>query len=142
MCGSCFLRQDHHCPATGQCVADLNFKPFILSFFWAGVYGFLMAPGGFAAITSKENIAPILLAIYGAILGILMLVFGGVFLSQNDRSSSSHEGVIGRNRDASVRDVFATFGDTWWQKLLPIQKEPTIFAWPGVEWADEDGIPL
>jgi ribosomal protein L40E len=142
-CGSCFLRVDHHCPATGQCIADLNFKPFILSFFWAGVYRFLLAPGGIAAVTSRASIAPMVLAIYGVILGILMLVFGGAFLSQNRGNATAHDAVGGRRtRNASVRDIFDTFGESWWQRLLPIQRGPTVFAWAGVEWADEDGIPL
>jgi hypothetical protein len=35
-------------PLTGQCIADVNVKAFALSFFWGGIYGLLIFPGGAA----------------------------------------------------------------------------------------------
>jgi hypothetical protein len=48
VCKACFLRHDHHCGVTGQCMADGNFKAFALSFFWGAVFGFLIVPAGMA----------------------------------------------------------------------------------------------
>jgi hypothetical protein len=131
-CGACFLRHDHHCGVTGQCVGDKNFKAFVLNFVWGGIFGFLVfLPAVVYALTTGDVLA-IVITLYSVMLGVLLLAFGASFLWESVKSA----GMYGDGR-MPLRKFIRSFGEAWWQKWIPIQKESTFMAWPGVDWGSE-----
>jgi hypothetical protein len=145
-CDCCYLRPDHHCAVTGQCVADKNFKSFVLSFFWGGLLGFLMFPASFAASIADTNALARALALAASfswiVIGGLLWIAGFVFAGENFRKTAAFRQIAGIGKTIGAAKFLQTFGKTWWQRLLPTQDAPTSLAWPGVDWADQDGSVL
>jgi hypothetical protein len=129
-CGACFLRHDHHCGVTGQCVGDRNFKAFVLNFVWGGIFGFVMFPPAAVSAFVTGDVIAIVIAIYSAMLGVMLLAFGASFLSDSLKSA----GTYGEGR-MTLGVFLRSFGDKWWKKWLPIQEASTFMAWPGVDWS-------
>jgi palmitoyltransferase ZDHHC9/14/18 len=135
-CNACLLRHDHHCGVTGQCVADKNFKPFMLSFFWGGIFAFSMfLPALIRVLKTDNDIIGIVTLIYSVAFGLMLWGFGVGFLLDNikhARPKSDGRKSVGFHR------YFETFGERWWFKFVPIQRQTTVFAWPDVHWNDRD----
>jgi hypothetical protein len=136
LCHACHLRHDHHCGVTGQCVADKTLKPFILSFFWGGVLCFSMLPApAIRTIDGDSGTITLITLAYAGALGVMMWIFGISFLTDSvaqARPRQFHQKRIRLGR------YLATFGKTFWEKILPFQIETTFLAWPGVRWEDDD----
>lgn len=139
-CGSCHLRFDHHCVITGQCVADKNFKAFILSFLYASMLEFSVIISSAVLFFYQENsysVLSLFLAVYSLILSVMLISFGISFFCSGAESLAVVDKITANNKNMSKFRLLSTFGDKWWQKIIPYQKDTTIFAWPGVKW-DED----
>jgi hypothetical protein len=37
-------------------------------------------------------------------------------------------------RSTWMGTLFRSFGKRWYEKVLPLQKDTTVLAWPGVNW--------
>jgi hypothetical protein len=118
-------------------VADGNFKAFTLSFFWGGVFGFLLAPGAVALI-SESNPLPIVVALYGVLIAIMMFAIGASFLVGSQSSAISANGT---RASMDIWTFMESFGEQWWWRVLPIQDGATFLAWPNVNWDDHE-MPL
>ena len=139
-CGRCHLRYDHHCGVIGQCVADKNFKPFALSFFYAFVFGVSLICAGILSFVTKTNdVVSLVAIIYGGVLGIMLLGFGFSFVYGSLDSLSPYNGPRLPQRVA-LKKFFRTLGDTWFEKLIPISKHTTEYAWPGIEWTYDNPL--
>ena len=133
VCNACHLRSDHHCAVIGNCVADKNLKSFVLSFVYGGIFTALTFIEGIISfiISSNEIKQPtsvllLFASIYSVAICIVLFAFGlGIFF--NNLSDSK----------LSFRKFLWTFGDRWWQRLVPIQKKTTFLAWPGVCWVND-----
>lgn len=136
ICGSCILRVDHHCGVTGVCIADKNFKSFILSFFYACIFGVTLSlPSALCFFCAKDfNIISLILMIYGFVLGLMLGIFGISFLFGGVDGSAVTRQISFQAMKIKISKIWKTFGDKWYEKLIPIQKESTNLAWPGVTW--------
>jgi hypothetical protein len=134
MCNTCHLRHDHHCGVTGQCVADKTLKPFLLNFFWGGILAFSMLPApAIRTIDGDLSIVTLLTLVYSGTLALVLWTSGISFLVDSVRRARPRE--LGQKR-IRLKRYLATFGKTFWEKILPVQRETTFLAWPGVEWDD------
>ena len=139
-CKKCILRMDHHCAVTGQCIGDKNFKAFILTFFYGGVLGITLLCTSILAIANDvKDIVTILVLIYGGILGLVLMFFLFLFIEPSYASYFPPSQLKYRR---SVKIPFCkglsivinSFGKTPLQKLIPIQKTTTQYAWLGIDW--------
>jgi hypothetical protein len=124
---------DHHCCVVGACIGDKNFKSFILSFFYAAAYGLANGAMSWFVISDmnfQSNEVPSLICGFiSAVMGISLIIIGFSFLC--DAACQKKKNI------QEIRAFFQTFGKSWWLRLLPIQKETTFLAWPGVVWDKE-----
>jgi hypothetical protein len=130
-CGCCQLRLDHHCGVTGKCIADKNFKAFILNFFWGGCFALLLLPVGVVRLCEQVDVVGTLVTVYSVSLGFLLLRGGRRFLQMHVNEQHWTSEI------ADVWDLLTTFGDQKWMRFVPIQKTCTRLAWPGVDWTSE-----
>jgi hypothetical protein len=134
-CGSCFLRRERHSQLWGRCIADNTFKASILMFVWGGISGtFLFLLNGALAFYDGHRF-PFLVTGYSVSFGSLCFACAVVLLSGERIDVSYYD----RQRRTSGRrigigEIIQTFGETWWQKMSPIQAKCTRFAWAGVDW--------
>lgn len=147
ICGDCFLRYDHHCGVTGQCVADKNFKPFILNFFYGGVYGLSMVIPSLVRVIrlgkGDTPVLPLVTLIYGGLLGLFLIGFGFSFLCSAAKETSVYDKITKRaTRKMKLGKFCSSFGVTFWDMVLPIQNTSTHLAWPGIDWENPDVMPL
>jgi hypothetical protein len=124
---------------TGRCIADKNFKGFVLSFFWGGLLGFLMFPGGFVASLPSPRALAIASSAYSAMIGVSFWIMGFGFACESFRRTVSNGEIAGMGKRMGVAKFLQTFGKKWWQRLLPTQEAATSLAWPGVDWTDQEG---
>ena len=140
-CGACHLRMDHHCGVTGQCVADKNFKSFILNFFYASIYGIFMFISGIITVFKIDNyrVIAVVLMIYSLIIGIALGIFGYTFFKDARSGVGTLDKIAGKSFTStlSFQKFILSFGNNWFERLIPIQKKTTFLAWPGVSWDDD-----
>ena len=143
-CDACHLRCDHHCAITGQCVADKTLKAFILSFFYSAFFALSFTPPSLYSyfVIRRLFIVPLLLMIYGPVFFVMMTVFGFSFLIQAMEMVSAFERMKTRSKTIGLAKFLRSFGDTFLERITPIQEHTTKYAWPGVNWEDEDNILL
>jgi hypothetical protein len=140
VCRECVLRHDHHCEVIGNCIGDKNLKAFVLSFIYAFLFSVSNSISGFVRIadrTDTTNETGVMVSsAYLLLVGFVLLAFGWSFASGGIDTV--------RKRVADEKSVWKkflkTFGESWWQRIIPIQSETTFFAWKGVNWALSDGI--
>jgi hypothetical protein len=141
-CGACRLRFDHHCALMGQCVADRNFKAFVLSFFWGGALCAATAASAALLAWKGGDGWPGFIAAYSLVIGACVAAFGCTAFAEGRAATAVFSQMTGG--PAAPLDTAAfleSFGDVWWKKVLPIQRGSTFLAWPGVSWELET-IPL
>jgi hypothetical protein len=125
---------------TGQCIADKNFKSFVLSFFWGGLLGFLIFPAGFVAALDGKDALAIVSSSYSIILGAFFWIMGFGFTCENFQKTAAFGQTPGRGKMIGAAKFLQTFGKKWWQRLIPTQEAATSLAWPGVDWTDPEGV--
>jgi hypothetical protein len=134
VCRACHLRFDHHCGVTGQCVADQNFKFFALNFLYGGICCAAMVPPSVLAITARLDVIPLVVALYGLGMTALLFGVGYCFVADNFRDAVALFRSVGKS--LSFRSYLTAFGKTWRDRLIPVQREATWLAWPGVRWEE------
>ena len=144
-CKTCVLRYDHHCGVVGQCIADKNIKAFILSFFYAFLFGESSALTGITFCISDKNsqsfdimkVLVLIGSLYSGVVGLSLFSFGlaTVFhqITAYMSADNDHSSFV-RHRKFKF---FKMFGNEWWQMLIPIQSTTTYLAWPGIRWNEE-----
>lgn len=140
-CNSCHLRYDHHCGVVGQCIADKNTKSFILSLFYAFIFGIISALICFyySFKLNSHNIftfdrsetVVFIAGTYSAIFSVFIGNFAITMLVHQILSLKS------MNKDINFTNFSKIFGDKWYKMLNPIQKDATNYAWPGIFWLDD-----
>ena len=140
-CGACHLRMDHHCGVTGQCVADKNFKAFILNFFYASIYGIFMFFSALVSVFHSQEfqIVSVILMLYSLLFGIALYFFGYSFFKDSRSGVGTLDKISGKSITStlSFNKFMLSFGENWFQRLIPIQRKTTFLAWPGVCWDDD-----
>lgn len=141
-CNACCLRHDHHCGMLGNCVGDKNTKAFILALFYSSLFCFYSI---FVEIYylfiyqnfSNANKSPIgfliiMAGVYSFAIGVTMLIF-------SFHMTNSIFGELGKmkKKSVSIQKLLRLFGSNWWERITPVQKETTYFAWPDVSWSNE-----
>lgn len=145
-CEHCVLRYDHHCGVIGACIADRNLKSFILTFLYMVGFCFVSAILGICAFAKDEkskrdsNILELVLAVYALAVGVSMLLFGGATFLQG-MSVGEIKKIDGSMRSLRLQKYLTAFGDTWFERLIPIQRHATFLAWPGVSWDTDVEVP-
>lgn len=140
-CGYCHLRFDHHCIFTGDCIADKNFKAFILSFLYGSILAFSISFSSaivFFKFRQNHQILSLVLWIYLFFIGVIYFAFGINFYNGGAENLSVADKIKDNGIKNSKSRLWSTFGDKWWKKIIPIQKHTTPFAWPGVNWNDDN----
>ena len=136
-CDHCVLRYDHHCGVIGACIADKNLKSFVLTFFYAFFYGLVNCLFGIFSFSNGRqdalDVLGLVASIYSLVIGIALLGFGISTVCEG-MSSGEIDKVNGRTRRVRWNRYMMTFGDRWWKRVIPIQRETTFLAWPGVSW--------
>lgn len=138
-CDMCVLRQDHHCGVIVNCVADRNFKAFVLGFFYAGVISlecgiYSIIACHYESKTSQFGVVPLITGVYGLIIALMMFAFTGIFLGTNYNESPIKE--------LTLKDFVSSFGDNVFMYFIPIQSKSTKLAWPDVEWEIDEPLQL
>lgn len=138
-CGECYLRQDHHCGVTGQCIADKNFKSFVLSFLYGGITCLLILPTAIMMIKNNDFfLGAMVMIIYSGLFGFILLSSFVSFSYNSMKNISTIDKINGRTKKVGLKKLFMTFGNTWFEKLIPIQKNTTDYAWPGTIWENDE----
>jgi hypothetical protein len=137
ICHECVLRYDHHCDVIGNCIGDKNLKAFVLSFIYSFLFSVSNSIPGFVRLadrTDTTNETGIMMSsAYLLLVGFVLLAFGCSF------ASGGLDAVRKRVVDEkSVRRKFLkAFGDSWWQRIIPLQGKTTFLSWRGVNLAAE-----
>ena len=142
-CDKCILRMDHHCAVTGQCIGDKNFKAFILTFFYGGFLGVIdICTAIFSFAVGVKDVLTTLVVIYGGLFGMVLFFFVFIFASQSfeylyPTSAIRSRPFVKLPFREGMEKLLSSFGSNLFQKLIPIQKTTTEFAWFGVDWEEE-----
>ncbi|KAJ1626264.1 DHHC palmitoyltransferase-domain-containing protein [Pavlovales sp. CCMP2436] len=82
-CNRCFLKLDHHCPWTGNCIAAHNIRLFWAMIACFGIAGILIPVGLIAfftsAIINHDDVHTAVYVIGGVFAAYLVCAFGGMF---------------------------------------------------------------
>jgi hypothetical protein len=136
ICGKCVLRYDHHCAVVGACIGDKNFKAFILSFFYIALYGLSNAFCNFLWFSTHSLAVPELFGamsgFISAIMSVVLMISGCSFFYDAGDAKTPRI-----SRLAQCRKLLRSFGRTWPERLIPLQRQTTFLAWPGVSFDDE-----
>jgi hypothetical protein len=136
-CGHCVLRFDHHCGVVGACIADKNRKSFVQALVYVFFFGAATALCAFlcvrfGALDPGRRMLCLVCGIYSSIFALIMPFVGVSFLWGNGR-----EPAFPGQKKLKWKKLWQSFGDSWWERIIPIQRRSTPLAWPGVCW-DED----
>lgn len=125
ICGGCVLRMDHHCGVIGQCVGDRNFKAFILSFIYGAVLGLFVSVIGITRLVQSKEMDAISLvvAIYCLMLTVMFGAMGFSFFSGGLENIAIIDQMHARSKTVGWMKLYESFGDKWWKRLIPYQKE-------------------
>jgi hypothetical protein len=130
---------DYHCHVAGQCVADRNFKFFVLSFFWGGASALIMFCPILVLLLDGLPIVPVMNVAYSIAFGIILLVSGASFVWQNYRDVKV---LFKFDAKPLTRKKYFALGKTFWEKVMSFHAGKTSLAWPGVDWTDDDLVLL
>lgn len=140
-CECCCLRHDHHCGVVGACIADRNMKSFVLSFFYASIFGFgVFISTLWSLLSTGFNIISMIGCLYGGILGILLLGFGCSFANASFETFSHTKAKAKLSLKRGFYLLMETFGPTWKERLLPNYLYETEYAWPEIEFLEVEPL--
>jgi hypothetical protein len=81
-------------------------------------------------------------SLYVLIIGMIAFRFGWESFSDSREATSLFDGVTrGTGKPLPFSEFLVSYGDVWWERLLPTQRGPTFLAWPGVIWESSE-VPL
>jgi hypothetical protein len=107
-----------------------------LSFFYGALYGISNGIVGWFLVSGVDVDSLEMLCVLGgimsAVMGIGLLIMCGSFIGD-----STFPGKPNVPRMILLRSLLKSFGKTWYQRLLPVQRDTTLLAWPGVVWDDQ-----
>jgi hypothetical protein len=134
-CGNCFLHHECHSNLWGRCIADKTFKAYILMFFWSGISGLFLFCLNTVLVFYDRTFVTFLFLIYSGWFTILLFAKGAVTLMENRNDRTFYDRKLRkRGRKIGTFEIFQTFGEKWWQKIIPRQINCTSFAWPRINW--------
>jgi hypothetical protein len=118
-----------------RCIADKTLKAFLFSFFWVVILSALMLlPNLDLAIVGKEKHAWIIVRHCGGFCIIFMICRLLVLYRRSTDVSFYDRSLHRAGRRTGIRDLLASFGDTWWKYFITSQPDCTKLAWPGIDW--------
>ena len=85
-------------------------------------------------LKNKNDVIGLVLWLYGVLLGLMLGAFGVSFLIGGFPTMSYN---IPISKRVAFKRMIDTFGDKWYEKLIPIQKHLSQYAWPEVSWQYE-----
>jgi hypothetical protein len=142
-CGLCFLHHEIHSDLFGRCIADKTFKAYVLICFWGGIFGLFLFSLNAALVRYDGRRWPFLLMSYSVWFTALLFANLVSTLMEERIDASFYDRKLRRSgRKIGIREIIESFGESWWQKIIPRQIDCTSLAWPGVIWdfceADQD----
>ncbi|XP_076273376.1 palmitoyltransferase ZDHHC20-A-like isoform X2 [Rhynchophorus ferrugineus] len=134
-CQKCYLKMDHHCPWTNNCIGFLNYKSFILLILYTFLYCFYYIVSTTSYLLhSLENLQyelhiPICVAYSVAvIIGVITFIFFWYHIYLVGRNETTLENVHNPTfiEDdltfdlGTYQNVIEVFGDKWYLWFLPV----------------------
>jgi hypothetical protein len=81
-------------------------------------------------------------AVDSLIVGAFTLLFACGSFAESRKATSLFSKITGGPETPLAFAAFLqSFGSVWWEKLVPLQRDATFLAWPGVSWESEK-VPL
>jgi hypothetical protein len=112
----------------------------MLNFFYGGLTGLVMFIPALASVQQRLTPIPMVLCVYSFAVCFAMFIAGESFIVQNYQDAKHLFQPL--DEHISARRYLATLGSNWWLHFLPVQDTATELAWPGVDWATAETVPL
>jgi hypothetical protein len=118
----------------GNCIADRNIKSFVLALTYASIYGFVNAGFAFVGfVIGASGYARVLCFISGLYcvgFSTMFATFAWTTLQGSMRP------LAGVDELRTWGKLLGSFGEHWWERIVPIQRRLTPLAWQGVTWGE------
>jgi hypothetical protein len=124
---------------SGCCIADRNIKSFVLALVYATIYGFLNAGFAFSGIFSGTggyfSVFCFISGLYCVAFSMAFAMFAWTTLEGSMRPLVAVAG--GSYELRTWGRLLRSFGEHWWEMIVPVQRRLTPLAWPGVTWDEQ-----
>jgi hypothetical protein len=137
-CRQCFLRHHRHLHYCGCCVADKTFKAYLLFLLWGALGSLMMFALNIALSIVLRALWPLAPGVYAACYFAVSGARAFVVMLDGWTDASFYDRALRRaGRRVPLGEILRSFGDVWWRRCIPLQRECTALAWPGVDWGVE-----